>query len=137
MSGGGGGGVAPVVKKAVTTAAVLSPTGATAQLYSPGRNLAITAIGYGKASKGRGWAGEQAQEFDPTSSAGLVPELPDPSAAPTMEDIAAKEPDKERRRRQRMAMLMAQGRQGTILTGPGGVTPNNSIGGGGKQMVGA
>jgi hypothetical protein len=66
------------------------------------------------------------------------PEAPTPEGAPTMEDIAAREPDKERRRRQRMAALMAQGRQGTILTGPGGATtPNNSIGGGGKQMVGA
>lgn len=67
----------------------------------------------------------------------LPPEAPAPEAAPTMEDIAAKEPDKERRRRQRMAALMAQGRSGTILTGPGGLTPNNSVGGGGKQMVGA
>ena len=65
------------------------------------------------------------------------PNAPDTSPAPTMEDIAAREPDKERRRRQRMAALMAQGRFGTILTGPGGLTPNNSVGGGGKQMVGA
>jgi len=65
------------------------------------------------------------------------PEAPEPEGAPTMEDVAAKEPDKEKRRRQRMAALMAQGRQGTILTGPGGMTPNNSVGGGGKQMVGA
>jgi len=65
------------------------------------------------------------------------PEAQSPDAAPTMEDVAAREPNKERRRRQRMAALMAQGRQGTILTGPGGTTPNNSVGGGGKQMVGA
>ena len=66
-----------------------------------------------------------------------IPDAPDKDAAQTMEDIAAKEPDKERRRKQRMAALMAQGRQGTILSGTTGTMINNSVGGGGKQMVGA
>lgn len=125
---GGGGGVTSIAKKAVTTALVVDPNS---------RAAGLGVVGYNKVAKGRGYAGQQASDFDPTDMASLMPEAPTPDAAPTMEDIASREPDKERRRRQRMAALMAQGRQGSILTGPAGATPNNSIGGGGKQMVGA
>jgi hypothetical protein len=98
---------------------------------------------YRKQAEKRGINTDQSWEDSATGSfsgaliggQGNAPE--EQAATPTMEDVAAKEPDKEKRRRQRMAALMAQGRQGTILTGPGDTTPNNYVGGGGKQMVGA
>ena len=121
MSGGGGGGS-------------LGVGGSSLGLGAAGIGLAATA--YNRATGGRGKLGQIAQQYDMIDAIN-PPDAPNPGAAPTMEDTAAKEPDKEARRRQRMAALMAQGRQGTILTGPGGMTPNNSVGGGGKQMVGA
>jgi len=125
---GGGGFTGNLLKKAgAATGATLLPT----SIGLP----AAGAIAGARAGLIRGEGGRQIREADPTSMEGLLP--PEMDARPTMEDIAAKEPDKEKRRRQKLAALMAQGRQGSILTGPGGSVPNNSIGGSGKQLVGA
>lgn len=59
---------------------------------------------------------------------------PNQSTPPTDAEIAAKEPDKERLRRQRMAALLAQGRSGTIM---GQTQASNVIGAGpGKTLIG-
>lgn len=62
-----------------------------------------------------------------------APDMPGSAPLPSDADIAAREPDKERLRRQRMAALMMQGRSGTI----GGSATGNIIGSGsGKALIG-
>lgn len=121
MSGGGGNPIKRVFGATEDAANTVS-----LGYYDKGKNTVQDARGKVTALPGRVGLGSGS------------PDLPSESSTPTMEDIAAREPDKERRRRQRMAAMMAQGRQGSILTGSRGDTAaSNSIGGGGKQMVGA
>lgn len=64
---------------------------------------------------------------------------PDPGTAPTAADIEAQEADKARLRRQRAAAILAQGRRGTILSGPLGIPGSSAVGGaptGGKTLLG-
>lgn len=114
----------------------------TLNVLSAGTYRQVT--GKGSQQSLEGWGKDLGRDFLNMSTVGVATPYmesrakePTPDAAPTMEDVAAREPDKEKRRRQRMAALMAQGRQGTILTGPSGITPSNTIGGGGKQLAGA
>jgi hypothetical protein len=134
MSGGGGGGIGGLIKSTVGSSINMT-TGGKAQNWGF----------YRKQAEKRGINTDQSYEDSVLGSfsggllggEGNAPEAPTPDAAPTMEDIASREPDKERRRKQRMAALMAQGRQGSILTGPSGSATNNLVGGGGKQLAGA
>jgi hypothetical protein len=61
--------------------------------------------------------------------AGDDDEPPSPGAPPTAADIYAQNADKARLRRQRAAAIIAQGRRGTILSGPLGIPGSATKGG--------